>query len=143
MPVLYIVLTIVCFVALSVFYKISQERGCDVAMFTCFLYLIGAGAMLLSLARGGGGSGVPQSLWVLATATGLASILGLVCLLQALKRGGNLGVVNALMNLSVLIPIVCGFVFLGEKLTVSKAAGIACFIVFVVLLNARKEEAAS
>jgi transporter family protein len=65
---------------------------------------------------------------------GLVSVAALICFIMALQLG-KASVVNTLRALSAGVTVILAVVFLSEKLTMMKAAGVVLAIIAAVLLS--------
>lgn len=134
MTTLYIALTIVFFSLLSITYKLAHTKKCNTAAFVGTLNLVAASIGYAILLRQPSHPSIGGIL-ALGALGGLSSALCLTFLVGALRRNGPLAIVNTLINLSLLIPIVFATLFMGEHLTIPRAAGLFLFVVFVVILK--------
>jgi len=66
---------------------------------------------------------------------GLLNGLGALTSFAALEKGGKASVVIPIINLYPLVTIAGAWLFLGEKLTATQAAGILCALAAVVFLS--------
>lgn len=130
-----IIVTILAFAGLSVMYKVQQVRKCEAWVFLGALYMVGAVSSVVGLVGQKAGLHAPLGVCVMGAAAGAAGVVCVSCLLRALRLGGNLSLVNIISMMSISIPIVFAMCFLGEKLNLLRALGLALFVVFVVLIN--------
>jgi len=78
---------------------------------------------------------VSPGLVLLAALGGLLNGLGALTSFAALERGGKAAVVIPLISLFPLVTIAGACVFLGERLTLRQAAGVALALAAVALLS--------
>lgn len=128
-------ITILAFAALSSAYKLSQVLKCESWVYMSGLYVVGAASGCLALVGKAGSLDFPLSVWIMGVGAGVLGIGSLLCFLRAMKLGGSLSLVNTIVQVSLCVPIVYAVCFLGEKLTVMRVAGLALFVVFLILLN--------
>lgn len=76
---------------------------------------------------------------LLGLITGLTNALGAWCLYAAMDKGAAASVVVPLTALNPLLTVILALVFLGERITMTQAAGIVLAIAAAVLLSCESE----
>lgn len=128
-----IIVTIFAFAGLTVMYKVQQVKKCESWVFLGGLYVVGAASSALGMV--GHRLHAPVGVYIMGAAAGAAGVVCVICFLRALKLGGKLSFVNVISQMSLCIPILYVVCFLGEKLNPLRIAGLALFVVFVLLIN--------
>lgn len=124
-----------CFAALTaIFAKVGVENvGSDLAL------LIRTAVVLAALALLGAARDLPQSLsalstrtWIFLVLSGLATGASWLCYFRALQLG-DAARVAPIDKLSVVLVVIFGVVFLGERLNVVNWAGVALIATGILL----------
>ena len=71
---------------------------------------------------------------LLAIPIGLVSMVAMLALYQGLKQGPA-SVVMPIANMYIIFPVLFGFIFLQEAITLPRVLGILCAIVATILLS--------
>ncbi len=69
-----------------------------------------------------------------AVPIGIVSLIAILAFYKALKQGPT-SVVMPITNMYILLPVLYGFIVLGEAITIPRILGIVCAIVATVLLS--------
>ncbi|HPQ60688.1 MAG TPA: DMT family transporter [Syntrophales bacterium] len=121
------------------FYKVAAEWECDIFRTTfAFMITVTGLSVLFFLFRGtpAGGAGF---LVTVGAVNGLAFFAATTATMEALKHLPA-GVVYPVARLNVLLVILFAVLFLGERLTVPQAVGIALALGVIALLTRREAQ---
>ncbi len=125
----YIIQTF-CAVSLSILYKSADVLGCRKTAVNFFVYLAAIPTSFIYFPF----AGFDVSTVGLGLLSGLLISIASLTLLMALAHG-NLNISFILVNLSILLPLLNGFFFWNEQLTVRKILGLICIISSIIFLN--------
>ena len=130
-----IMITILAFAGLSIMYKVQQVKKCESWVFLGALYIVGAVSSVVALAGHRTGAHAPIGVCVMGATAGAAGVVCVMFFFRALRLGGKLSLVNIISMMSISVPIIFAMCFLGEKMNLLRALGLALFVLFVVLIN--------
>ena len=136
---LYLLLAISCTVVISILVKINEKRGVNTVVVLASNY-ISASLLGWALAFFIGFDGVGMSTILLGAGGGLLWP-GTFLLIMWSIRGYGLALTGSISRLSLSVPVVIALVFLGERLTLPTALGLAAtFAAFFFLSPARRTD---
>lgn len=132
--ILFALAAMVLFGLVDFFFKKSINRGVHgEALLFYSMLLAGAGFGLLALIQSV--SLKPEGpLPGYSLLIGVLMFIGTISLLAALKTG-DASIVVPIGRLGFVITAVCAFIFLGEKLTITRGLGILAAVIAIILLS--------
>lgn len=139
---LYLCLSILCSVAVSVLLKLMQRRGIDTAQAIGWNYLAASLLCFALLDPPLGTLAAPHAPW---PALALLALLlpGIFLALAASVRAAGIVRTDVAQRLSLVLSLLAAFLWFGEQATPQRLAGLALGVVAVVLLVLRPERGAA
>ncbi|HEY0197414.1 MAG TPA: DMT family transporter [Rhodanobacter sp.] len=121
---IYVLLSVVCSVLVSVLLKLARRRGVDIGQAVAWNYLVASALTALILQPSLATLREPGAPWI--SLVGLGILLPTIFLaLGASVRHAGIVRSDAAQRLSLLISLLAAFVLFGERLTALKGIGIA------------------
>ncbi|NJL33310.1 MAG: hypothetical protein HC893_04940 [Chloroflexaceae bacterium] len=130
---LYLIATVLCSFSIGMLMKLTAARGMNAAVVIASNYVVGAvfGTAFALLA---GTSTLSMTTVLLGLGGGILWPVSLAMLMVVLRQYG-LSLTGALANLSLAVPVLFGFVFLNEQLSLLAWIGILLTFVAFFLLS--------
>ena len=129
----YLILSIVCSVAVSVLLKLARKRGMVIEQAVAVNYLVALLWCVLLLQPNLGEWRDYLSAWWLFMALGILLPLVFVVMARAVEHAGIVRS-DAAQRLSLFLPVLAAFIWFGERLSVNRFIGLALALVALLCL---------